>query len=137
VALAGQVAWGALGPRSLRGVGGAADGRSLRLAWGTAAFPQVFALFLLLPLDLAVVGPATFTSERLTDPVSAAWASVSVAIALVLAAWSAFLFVRGSQVAAGVSLGRATLASMAAVACLAMIVGALVAGASFVVGRWA
>lgn len=107
--VAGQLLWGSLGPHLLRSVGLRADGRELRLVWGASAFPQVFAVFVLVPMDLAIVGPEAYVNVRVEDPVSAGWAALSVALALGLALWSMWLFVRGMQVAANVPARRAML----------------------------
>lgn len=117
VMVVGQFIWGAVGPLVLRPLEVEADGRELRLVWGASAFPQVFALFLLVPIDLAIVGPAAFMNVRVEDTVSGGWAALSVALALAIALWSVWVFVRGMQVAGGVSAGRALLSAGPALLC--------------------
>lgn len=112
LALGAQALWGAIGAALLR-----TPARDLRLVWGAAAFPQVGALALLLPLDLLIVGPATFTSTRLDDPVATGWAALSIALAVSLAIWSLFLFVRGIEVAARVDVTRAIAATAIGIGC--------------------
>jgi hypothetical protein len=123
--LLAQVIWGLAGSRLVPAAGGEASARDLRLIWGASALPQVFAVFVLLPIDLLIVGPGAFTSVRLEDPVSSAWMALSVAIAVALALWSVVLFVRGVQVAAGVPATRAALVSVPAMLCVAAILVAV------------
>lgn len=123
--VAGQFLWGALGPRLLRPLGFDTEPRELRLVWGASAFPQVFALFLLVPMDLAIVGPATFMNARVDDAVSGGWAALSVALAVAMGIWSMWVFVRGMQVAGGVSAGRAALTAGPALLCFLGLVSVL------------
>ena len=96
---------GYVGAASVRAVGGDVATRvDLRLVWGAGAFPQVFALLLLLPLDLLIVGTDTFTSERLDDPLATGWAAFSIAMAVSLTVWSVYLFVRGVERAGSISI---------------------------------
>lgn len=127
--LLGQAVWSVLGPRLARGLGGEARSSDLRLVWGGSSLPQVFALFVLLPLDLTIAGQASFTDVRFADSLSAAWASLSVALAVALALWSLYLFVRGTQVATGMSAARVSLMTFAAAGCLAVVTGAALLGA--------
>jgi hypothetical protein len=125
LALIGYAVWGAAGPpvaRFLRGSGSSAE---LRLVWGAALLPQVFALVVLLPLDLAIVGMETFTTSSLGDPLSTAWAAFSIALAVSLAVWSLFLLVRGMEVASELSMVRAGVGAVAAALCLLLVVGVL------------
>lgn len=123
--LGAQFLWGLAGSGILRSLGSEIAPRELRLVWGAAALPQVFGLLLLFPMDLAIVGPAAVTSVRLEDPLSAAWAALSVALSVALALWSLLLFVKGMQVAGGIPIGRALLASSPAVLCVAAVVVAI------------
>ncbi|MBA3348975.1 MAG: YIP1 family protein [Actinobacteria bacterium] len=118
MSLIGQGLWGVAGRYVARAMGGGALGRDLRTVWGASSFPHVFALVFLLPLDLVIVGPATFTTDRLTDPLGRAWAALSVALAVSFALWSGWLFVRGTQAATGFDGLRALLAAIVAVLCL-------------------
>lgn len=120
--LGGQSLWGILGPHMLRSMGLEADARELRLVWGASAFPQVFAVMLLVPMDLAIVGPDAYMNVRVEDPLSAGWAALSVAISLGLALWSVWLFVRGIQAVADVPARRAMLGVGSAL----LLVGGLV-----------
>ncbi len=122
--LIAQAAWGVAGPMCARRLGAAVTSSELRLVWGGSSLPQVFALVVLLPLDLVIVGPASFTDQRLSDPVAAAWASLSIALAVALTGWSLYLFLRGTQVAAGTTLGRAALLSLVAALCLCAVAAA-------------
>ncbi|MGH2819344.1 MAG: YIP1 family protein [Actinomycetota bacterium] len=128
--------WGAAGPWALRRLGAHTQGRDLRMVWGAAAFPQLLALLVLLPLDMAIVGPATFTTEQLTETLGAAWASISIALSLSLAAWSAFLFWRGLEVAAGLGRVRAVMAGSLALIPAALVTGAFVVAGKVAIGAW-
>lgn len=118
LSLIGQTVWALLAPRVARALGGVAKPSDVRLVWGGSALPQVFALVLLLPLDLTIAGPASFTDARFADSLSAAWASLSIAIAVALTVWSLYLFVRGMQVATGMSAARISLLTVVAGLCL-------------------
>ncbi|MGH2755777.1 MAG: hypothetical protein ACRDLB_15280, partial [Actinomycetota bacterium] len=93
-----------------------------RMAWGASSFPQVFGVLLLVPLDLLIVGPHTFTSAKLEDSVASAWAALSIAVAVSLLLWSLYLFIKGLSVVAGIRMPRALAASSAALLCLVAIV---------------
>jgi hypothetical protein len=95
--LFGQVVWGWLGSR-LFGVSGPGARRSMRTMWGLASLPQVVSLLVLFPMDLAIVGPQSFTTSGLPDSVSTAWAAASIALAMAVGAWTVFLFFKGMQV---------------------------------------
>jgi uncharacterized MAPEG superfamily protein len=129
--LIAQTVWGAMGPRAMRSLRSEVTGRDLRLVWGASEFPQVFALFLLLPLDLAIVGTDTFTTAKLGDSLATAWAAFSIAVGISIAIWSLFLFVRGLEVAGGIGVKRALVGTLFGLACFAVVVGVLVFGASF------
>lgn len=118
LALAAQALWGVLGSRLLD-----TPARALRLVWGASAFPQVGALAFLLPLDLLIVGPATFTSTRLDDPVATGWAALSIALSISLAIWSLFLFFRGVEVAADLDKNRALGATALGLGCAVAVTG--------------
>lgn len=120
--LLAQAVWALAGPYLTRALGGQTRASDLRLVWGGSSLPQVFAVILLLPLDLSIAGPATFTSARFADPVAAAWASLSVALAVALALWSLYLFFRGTQVATGLSWARVGLMGLLAALCLTAVV---------------
>jgi hypothetical protein len=133
--LLAQAAWGVAGPLLARALGGAPKPADLRLVWGGSSLPQVFALIVLLPLDLSIAGQASFTDARFADSLSAAWASLSIAVAVALALWSLYLFFRGTQVATGLGLGRVALMVLLAGVCLVGVCGlsllaALAAGGS-------
>ena len=129
-ALSAQLLWGGLGPRAMRTFHSETQGRDLRLVWGASALPQVFALVLLLPLDLAIVGTDTFTTASLGDSVATVWAAFSIALGISLAVWSLFLFVRGIEVAGGVSRGPAVAGTAVAIACFAIVIGAVIVAVS-------
>lgn len=121
-ALAAQAVWSMVGGRLAGAVGSEAAPRNLRLVWGAALFPQMVALVLLLPFDLLIVGPSTFTNARPEDPVSAAWASLSVALGVAVTVWSLILLVKGIQAAARSTLGVAFMLTALAFACTTLIV---------------
>lgn len=124
IGLGAQWLWSAIGGAVSGLLARRATPRELRLVWGAAAFPQIFSLLLLLPLDLVIVGPAAFTTEPMSDSLSTAWAALSVALAVTIAAWSAFLFVRGVQVATGLGPARTGAAVLTAVVSVALVAGA-------------
>lgn len=97
----------------------------LRLVWGLALFPQVLALALLLPLDLLIVGPETFTSERLVDPLAKLWAALSMAGGSFLAAWSLWLLYKGLVAASSNHGVRTAAVVVAAVGLTSLIVATL------------
>ncbi|MEA2447605.1 MAG: hypothetical protein QOK47_1242 [Actinomycetota bacterium] len=134
LALVAQAIWGLLGPRIVARLGGSSSPRALRLVWGASAFPQVAALVLLLPADLLIVGPETFTNQAPGDPVSSVWAALSVAIAVALAVWSVCLFLLGTEVAGRVKLSRSIAAGAVAVLCLAIVLTAFRFGAVALAG---
>lgn len=129
--LLAQLLWGGVGLPLLRSMRSDETSRGfLRLVWGASAFPQVVVLALLLPLDLLIVGTDSYTSGSLEDPVATAWAAFSIAIGISLAVWSLYLFVRGIEVAGGISFWKAVTASAAAALCLVLVVGAPVVAGS-------
>lgn len=135
VAVFAQAAWGALAPRIDSSDGPTTKG--YRAIWALSAWPQVLALVLLLPLDLLLVGREAFTAERIGDSVSMAWAALSTAFALSLAVWSAYVFVKGVQVAIRATPGRTAGVVAAAAGCSAAVlvgVGAALVGLEALIG---
>ena len=130
LALVTQSIWGYMGAAVIRALGEHAPARDLRVVWGASAFPQVIALFVLLPLDLLIVGTDSFTSERLDDQLATLWAALSIAFSASLVVWSTFIFVRGVEVAASTTTFKAIGLSLVALMCLAAIVGGSIAGAT-------
>ena len=130
LALLAQAIWGFVGPRVVRGLRSEARGGSLRLVWGASTFPQVLALVVLLPLDLLIVGTDTYASGSLPDPLSTAWAAFSIALGISALVWSLFLFVRGVEVATGLSFWKAAAATGVGALCLVAVVGAVVVAGS-------
>jgi hypothetical protein len=110
--LFGQLIWGRLGAR-LFGVSGTSARRSMRIVWGLAQLPQVAALLVLFPLDIAVVGPQSFTTSGLPDSVSTAWAAASIALSVAVGAWTVFLFFKGMQVTVETGKWRAAVGLLA------------------------
>jgi hypothetical protein len=127
LALIAYAIWGAAGPSVSRMLRGSGSSAGLRLVWGAALLPQVFALIVLLPLDLAIVGMDTFTTSSLADPLSTAWAAFSIALSVSLAVWSLFLLVRGMEVVAELPVARAAACAAGAALCLLLMVGVLAA----------
>jgi hypothetical protein len=127
-----QLAWGALGSALSSRLGGRARPRDLRLVWGAASFPQVFVL-LLLPVDITVAGPAAFTAAPFRDSIVTAWAALSVAVGTALGAWSAWLFLRGMEVATNLRLRRAVVVTLGAALCISGVLGASVWAGTLVV----
>ena len=127
-ALLAQSLWGFIGPRSIALLrGDASRPYEMRLIWGASAFPQVFALVLLLPLDLLIVGRDTFTTAELVDPVSTAWAAFSIAIGFSALIWCLYLLVRGVQVSSGLGGWKALAGATTALVSFSLVVGAFVA----------
>jgi hypothetical protein len=124
MALAAQALFGIVAARFLR-----TGPSQLRMVWGASAFPQVFALAVLLPCDILVVGPEAFTTANLSDPVSSAWAAVSIAVGVALALWSWGLLFKGVAVVAGLRIRVALGVTLVAGACLAVIVVLIRSGA--------
>ena len=124
--LIAQALWGLVGRWIARFFGAETSSRDLRLVWGASFFPQVIALLFLFPLDLLIVGPDAFTSEKLTDPLSLTWSAFSVAAAICLALWSLFLLVRGVEVSTSQKLWESLLTSFVGIATLAAAVGVFV-----------
>jgi hypothetical protein len=110
--------------------GRSAAGTHLRVTWGAAALPQVAAVAVLLPFDLVLVGPETFTSAPVGDTVSMVWAALSVAFALSLTAWSLFIVARGVQVIGGGGAKRAVAGLAVALLCIGLVFGAFLGAAT-------
>ena len=124
LALAGQGLWGLAG----RAVTPEATSAARRFVWGAAAAPQAFALIVLLPLDLLLVGSETFTATKLTDPLETGWAAMSIALSVSVAAWSGYLFYRGIQVAGDLRALAAAAGVTLGVACAAIVTAAVAVG---------
>ena len=119
-----QLMWSVLAAQVARRLGRRADQAELRTVWGAAAFPLAFTLFPLLLIDAIVVGPASFTTERLDDPISTGWAALSIAIGSALVVWWLFLLLRGFAAATGFRALR----SVPAVAVAVLSAAGLVVG---------
>lgn len=130
LALVTQLIWGYIGAATARAFGAHSRARDLRVVWGASAFPQVIALVVLVPLDLLLVGTETFTSERLDDQLATGWAALSIAFSASLAVWSLFIFVRGVEAAASISVAKTIAISAVALLCLVVIVGGSITGAA-------
>ena len=126
--------WGFVGARAVSALRGDTSSSEMRLVWGAAALPQAFVMLILLPLDLVLVGTSTFTTQPLDESLATAWAALSIALALSLAVWSLYLFVRGLQVVAGLSVKRALVGLAVAVLCFGGVVGSF-AGAMALVPK--
>lgn len=107
VGILAQLMWSVLAGLVARRFGRRVDQAELRTVWGAASFPLVFALLPLLLVDVALVGPASFTTERLSDPVSTGWAAISIAMGTALVFWWMCLLTRGFSVVTGFNLVRA------------------------------
>jgi hypothetical protein len=107
--LIAQQLWAPLAVRILRTP--QASARNLRLVWGAAAFPQLWTIAVLLPLDLMFVGPGVFTTDRLGDSLAAGWTALSLALGAALAVWAACLFVKGIAVVARAGTARTAVAA--------------------------
>ena len=123
--------WGLVGSRLLRRLKVDLSGSELRAVWGLSALPQVGVVGLLLPLDLIIIGTRTFMTTSLDDSLSTFWAALSIAFAISLAVWSLYLFVTGIRSLTGGSWRASAIATGVALGCTAVLVGALVIGASF------
>lgn len=125
VAVAAQALWALIARIPLATTESAGSRSELRLVWGAAAVPQVIALLLLFPLDLLIVGPDTFTSTRLVDPLATGWAALSIALSVSAWVWSAYLLYRGTSIASGSGGSRAVIATATAALSAAVIVAAV------------
>ena len=100
---------------------------TMRFVWGAAAFPSIVAMAVLLPLDLLVVGPETFTTEELREPLSTAWAAFSLALGVSALGWGLWILLRGYAAATEVPTRRALVGVALALAVVAVVIGAVVA----------
>lgn len=123
VAVVAQVLWSFAAPR----VGGTDAGspRSFRAVWALSAFPQLVALLVLLPLDVLFVGGRAFTTDSGGDSVTAAWIAISTALAVSLAVWSAYVFVKGTHAATRASAGVTGATALLGVASAAVVLAVL------------
>ncbi|HET7483178.1 MAG TPA: hypothetical protein VFK89_09995 [Actinomycetota bacterium] len=131
VASIGYGLWGLVGRRVFARMGTTVAREDLRAAWGMSALPQVAVVGVLLPLDLLVVGQRAFMTTQLHDSVATVWAALSVAFAISLAVWSLYLFVTGLRSITSSGWRETGIATLVAIACVGIVVGALVVGASF------
>lgn len=129
LALIAMFLWGRIGPATFRSLHATTTRRDLRIVWGGSWLPQALGLFVLVPLDLLIIGPETFSTDRLADPLSTAWAAFSIAVSVALVVWSLYLFVKGSEVAAETRAMRSFAGLVVGALCLAAMVAGFVAGA--------
>jgi hypothetical protein len=129
-----QSVWGPIGRTVLAKLGAATTAPRMRLAWGVSALPQVFALIVLLPLDVAITGRRLFTAEAIDATFPAIWGALSVALSVSLAAWSGFLFFRGIQTGSGAEPSHVAVGILAAAGCLALVVGGFLLGVMSLAG---
>ena len=94
------VIWTRLAPRMIDSDRGLSKDR-LRVAWSFSDFPLALYVAVLLPLDLLIVGPEIFSTDRLDGTFAMIWSAMSLALLVALAAWSVYLFVRGVDAASG------------------------------------
>jgi hypothetical protein len=114
-----QLMWSVVAAWAAQRMGRRVDQAELRAVWGAASFPLVFILFPLLALDVLLVGPASFTTERLSDPLSTGWAAISIAMGVALVIWWMFLLTRGFSATTGFSVWRSLPAPLVALVCAA------------------
>jgi hypothetical protein len=129
LALVAMFLWGRIGPATFLSLHATTTRRDLRIVWGASWLPQVLGLLILIPLDLLIVGPRTFATERFADSLSTAWAAFSIAIAVALVGWSIYLFVKGNEVASGTRSMRSVAALVVGGLCLIVMVAGFIAGA--------
>lgn len=101
LAVVAYIAWSRLASRFLGGSERGLSTDRLRVAWSFSDFPLAAYASLILPLDLLIVGPEIFSTDRLDGTFAMVWSALSVALLVSAAAWSVYLFVRGVEVAAG------------------------------------
>ncbi len=133
-AIVAQIVSAAPAARASRVLGGGGRSVDLRIVWGTAAFPQVFVLLILLPLDLLIAGPQTFTTEPMVDSLATAWAALSIALQVAITLWSLLLYVFGVEVATGLGKLKAGLVVTVAGLGLALVCGSVIAPAAVAAG---
>jgi hypothetical protein len=114
-----QLMWSVMAGWAGERMGRRVDQAELRTVWGAASFPLVFTLFPLLVLDIAIVGRATFTTERLGDPLATGWAAISIAMGAALVVWWMFLVTRGFAATTGFSFWRSLPGLLVALLCTA------------------
>lgn len=136
LALGAQFLWGLIGPRVAM-LEAEPDHGDFRLVWGAAAAPQLLVIFLLLPGDILIAGPAAFTSQRLADPVTSMWVALSAALTVACAIWSGFLLMKGLEALTGLPPMRRLAVSGAALGCLAGLLALFRFGALAVAGTLA
>jgi Yip1 domain len=123
-----QRVWGWLGTRLVGRLRGETSGWQQRLIWGAAAFPQVVTLFVLLPLDLLIVGAGSFTTDRIDETYRTVWAALSISVSLALVAWSLYLFARGMAVATEMDRSRIALVTLIALITVGILFAAPIVG---------
>lgn len=134
VGLASQALFGMIAARTPALSSGGVKPSDARLVWGASAGPQIFAVAVLLPLDLLIAGPVSFTSARPPDSLAAGWAALSVSLGLALAIWSAVIFLRGMAAIGRSGTLRSAAGLVLAVLCSAVIVAGFRFGAMALVG---
>jgi hypothetical protein len=102
---------------------------NMRLAAGLAALPHVLTVVFLVPLDLLIVGPEMFTTQRLADPLATAWAAFSIAVGVAMTMWSVALFVLGVRVVSDGGPARTVTAAVIGIVISFGLVAALVVAA--------
>jgi hypothetical protein len=133
LAMLGQAVFGVVASPVSRAFRGGLSGRDARIVWGAAAFPQAFTVLVLLPLDLIIVGPEIFATTKPGDSLATGWASVSIALGLLMTGWSISLFARGVPIVGHLNLLRAIGAVIVAAACLSLVI---VAGSLILLSVW-
>jgi hypothetical protein len=108
----GYLLWGKFAPRVSERLGGPTSKSSLRVAWSFADFPLAAYLVVFLPLDLLIVGPEIFASDRLDGTGLMIWAAISVALGVSALVWMIYLAWRGIEAATGLN-GRPVLGLLA------------------------
>ena len=119
--IAVQRAWGWVGARLIDALRAETSPWQQRLIWGAASFPQIVTLFVLLPLDLFIVGAGAFTTDRLNETYRTVWAAFSISISLALVLWSLYLFARGIAVATEMERSRVALSSLIAIILIGLV----------------
>jgi hypothetical protein len=101
--------------------------RKLRVVWSGAAFPLLFLLLIVLPLDLLITGTGSFTRDW-SGSGATAWAGASTALSLGLLLWSLTLFALGLIATHKWKLSKATMYSFFSLIVFLFVGAALVAG---------
>ena len=125
LALLAQLAWAAPCAAALRSMGATTRARGLRIVWGAACVPQLFAL-LLVPADVLISGKATFTTVQIGGTVETAWTALSVGVALSLALWTFYLLGKGVRVASGLGAAEVVLSAVLALLCTTLVVAGVI-----------